>query len=86
MYRVYLNATPEHPRREEWIDAVTVRPSWVGEHWEFIDSDGLVVFRLKKDRLASFERVTDRRKPRHPALAAQHDIVENVSVTLEPPA
>ena len=65
MYRVFLNATPQHPRKEEWIDAVTVRESWSGKSCDFIDVGGFVVHSLKQDRVHRFEQATDRRQPRH---------------------
>lgn len=71
MYRVYLIATPQHPRKEEWIDAVTVRESWSGKSWDFIDADGSVVHSLKQDRVNRFEQATDRRKPRPVKLMPQ---------------
>ena len=62
MYRVFVISTPEYPRKEAWFDAVTVRESSSGRFWEFVDREGLVVARLNKNQVISFEEATDRRK------------------------
>ena len=79
VYRVYLNATAEFPRAEEWLDAVTVCESQSEMDWEFRDAEGLVVRRFEKAKVRRFERTADRREPRHltlvTATAKPRDVV-----------
>ena len=77
MYRVFTIPTPQLPRKETWIEAVSVRESFSGRFWEFLDADGVLVSRLEKARVERFEEAEDRRKPRHLALveAKPRDVV-----------
>lgn len=63
MYRVALIPTAYLPRKEEWLDAETVRQSRSGGFWEFLDSGGTVIRSIEKTRVIAFQTAPDRRQP-----------------------
>ena len=70
MSRVFLIPTAKDPRKEVWLEAVTVRDSQLESYWEFVDVDGVVVGRFDKARVDRFEQAEDRRRPRRLTVVA----------------
>ena len=60
MYRIFLVANDPSARKEEWVDAATVKEA--GPLWEFRDSAGFVIRRIPKVDVQSFTVSADRRQ------------------------
>lgn len=79
MYRVFLIPADEFAQKEVWLDAHTVLETDCGEFWDFLDGEGLVVRRLAKSSVRSFEVTPDRRKPRAAPESVPEELLARVS-------
>jgi hypothetical protein len=82
MYRVFLVPTDEFAPKELWLNAHAVLETDCGEFWDFVDGEDLLVLRLAKTRVKSFEVTPDRRKPRPVQPSILEDILARVGASI----